>query len=107
MKPNNSLLLAGVALVLAGCSTSTPPPRIVIIHPLPPDVRDSPRRDDVIVGKLCQLGTSCLELDPRPFEMCLLATTQRCGDKITESLLVENPASAALRPLEERLRELF
>jgi hypothetical protein len=95
MKSKSSLLLAGVALVLSGCSTSTPAPRIVtIILPLPPDLRYSPRRDDVTVGKVCQLGTSCLELDPRPFEMCLLAITQRCGDKITESLLAENPRSA-------------
>jgi hypothetical protein len=96
MKSRNSLLLlAGVALVLSGCSTSTPPPRIVtIIHPLPPDFRHIPRPDDVTAGKVCQLGSSCLELDPRPFEMCLLASTQRCGDKITESLLAENPRSA-------------
>ena len=46
---------------------------------------------DVFKGKPCQLGKSCLAMDPRPFEICLLGTNKRCGDKAREPLLVGNP----------------
>ena len=37
----------------------------------------------------CQLGTSCLTLDQRPFEICLL-DTKHCRDKVVEPLLVDD-----------------
>ena len=38
------------------------------------------------VGQICQVGgPSCLEIDDRPFETCLLAS-QDCGEKLRESL---------------------
>ena len=61
--------------------------------PLPPPPEPgSPWRDPALAaGKVCRLGTSCLEMDSRPFELCLLGTNKHCGDKVRESLLVENP----------------
>jgi hypothetical protein len=41
----------------------------------------------LLPGRLCQLGTSCLAMDPRPFEPCLLST-KHCSDKAVEPLLV-------------------
>jgi hypothetical protein len=36
-------------------------------------------------GKVCQIGgPSCLEMDERPFETCLLSS-QHCGEKLRES----------------------
>ena len=38
------------------------------------------------LGQPCQVGgTSCLEMDDRPFEFCLLSS-QDCGEKLRESL---------------------
>jgi len=45
---------------------------------------------EVFKGKACQLGKSCLAMDPRPFEICLLSTNKRCGDKMAETMQVEN-----------------
>jgi hypothetical protein len=40
--------------------------------------------------KPCKLGESCMALDDRPFEPCLV-TTRRCADMIEEPLLVGEP----------------
>jgi|SRR5688572_12187350 len=97
-----SLLTSVAAVAVLSCSTPTPqliesvpPPEVDIPLPLEPDAYRMPNAppppDSNIVGKLCQLGTSCLALDPRPFEVCLLGgTKKRCTDKATEPLLVEN-----------------
>ena len=77
-------------LFLLGCSTPQPAPVAVPLpewFTVPPGLHDPNRA----FGRACQLGTSCLALDPRPFEVCLLGTTKRCGDKIQESLLVDKP----------------
>ncbi len=38
-----------------------------------------------LIGRICQVdGESCLEIDDRPFETCLLSS-QDCGEKIQES----------------------
>ena len=39
---------------------------------------------------MCSLGSSCLTMDPRPFEACLLGTN-RCSDKLGESMQVIGP----------------
>jgi hypothetical protein len=59
------------------------------LHPrlAPPSDEGLP---DEFEGKPCQLGTSCLAMDPRPFEICLLGANIRCGDKIAEAMRVEN-----------------
>jgi hypothetical protein len=87
------MLAAGVVYLL-GCSTPARPPTVRDAPPrvvMPLDVPPLDQPQDPVLGRICQLGTSCLELDPRPFEMCLLATNKHCGEKITESLLAVNP----------------
>jgi hypothetical protein len=54
-----------------------PPPEISIPLPLEPP--------DPAFAQLCQLGTSCLAMDPRPFEPCLLST-RHCSEKAAESM---------------------
>jgi hypothetical protein len=56
------------------------------------------RRKGDVNGHFCQLGKSCMALDPRPFEACLLSTTH-CKDKATEPLLVDSPQELALPPV--------
>jgi hypothetical protein len=48
--------------------------------------------------KACKLGQSCMAMDERPFELCLVGTT-RCTDKIKEPLLVDGP-NVIIRPQE-------
>ena len=61
---------------LGGCST--PPASSVagqVIKPAIPVHEPAPRQP--LSAEACLLGQSCLELDPRPFEPCLV-TTSRC-----------------------------
>jgi len=88
--------LAGPAALAAmlGCSTpqavspvpevvDVPPPEVSIDLPLePPDTDRAPQ--------FCKLGSSCLTMDPRPFEPCLLSTRE-CRDKVSEPLFVVEP----------------
>ena len=84
------------AIALAGCSTQPPPPAVSTVNvpnffelppqppsPLPP-------------ARICRLGTSCMALDSRPFETCLLGS-KSCGDKLGEYLQVERP-KVIMRP---------
>ncbi len=92
--------LAAGAAWLSGCSTSNLPPQVAApaeSFDIPLEVRPDHDSQKPFLGKVCQLGTSCLELDPRPFEMCLLAANKHCGEKITESLLAGNPEPAEPR----------
>lgn len=80
-------------LALAACTTSAPPAEPLITAVPPPDFqRDLPLEPPppMVNGRVCQLGTSCLELDPRPFEACLVSTPH-CADKAREPLLVTSP----------------
>jgi hypothetical protein len=98
-----ALLAAWATWLLPGCSTppaalieSVPPPDVSRVLPLEPYTHISPNEpappDPAMpVGKICQLGTTCLAMDPRPFEMCLLGARKRCSEKVREPLLVENP----------------
>jgi hypothetical protein len=98
-----SLLATLTTFLLAGCSTppvpvieSVPPPDVSRLLPLEPYAYHTPNEpappDPAMpIGKICQLGTSCLALDSRPFEVCLLGTQKRCSEKVREPLLVENP----------------
>jgi hypothetical protein len=92
--------LAASAVFLLGCSTSMRPPHVPapeVSFTIPPDTIPDGDSPIPFSGRICRLGTSCLELDPRPFEMCLLATNKRCGEKMTESLLAVNPEPAEPR----------
>jgi hypothetical protein len=95
------------SIYLLGCSGTAPRPSAIapVKYVLPPyvvphggpDGKFVPRPPEPLIGRVCQLGTSCLQLDPRPFEMCLLGTNKHCGEKITESLLAVNPETAEPR----------
>ncbi|HEY6124560.1 MAG TPA: hypothetical protein VIV63_07900 [Steroidobacteraceae bacterium] len=85
--------LAGLAVPAAmlGCSTSKPTPSVQTeaiewrsTQLIPPPPAMEPR------GQFCLLGTTCLAMDPRPFEPCLLST-KHCGDKAREPMEVAPP----------------
>ena len=72
---------------VADDSTPVPPPEISFSLPLEVPGPESP-------PTFCKLGTTCLAMDPRPFEPCLLST-KACRDKATEPLMVGEPQSIA------------
>ena len=94
---------AAALAALLGCSTpqpvepvaadptSVPPPEISFDLPLEEPVPESP-------PTFCKLGTTCLAMDPRPFEACLLSTKD-CRDKAAEPLLVGEPERIAPPPI--------
>ncbi|HET9862334.1 MAG TPA: hypothetical protein VFP37_02760 [Steroidobacteraceae bacterium] len=90
-----SILFAATSLLATACvapyevpaasaQVQVPPPGISIDLPLEARDADAPQ--------FCQLGATCLELDPRPFTACLLATG-RCPAE-GEPLLVTEIAPA-------------
>ena len=99
MKPNISTAVSGatllVLLVLLGCSTSPPPPVAATPPPPPEFSRELPLEPPApLLGRICKLGDSCMELDPRPFEACLVGT-RHCVDKAMESVEVQTPKAPA------------
>ena len=89
-----SIGAASLAAML-GCSTSQPvvSTAAVPLEPPPPEFSyELPLEPpDAELGfRSCKLGTSCMAMDPRPFEPCLLSTVE-CTDKATEPLLVGEP----------------
>jgi hypothetical protein len=98
-----SLTAASLAGLL-GCSTpqALAPPIVFELPPIPsPDyeIRDGQLvpKSQQLTGRICKLGTSCLAMDPRPFEPCLLST-KSCSDKAAEPMLVAPPKSIAPAP---------
>jgi hypothetical protein len=101
-KVSTTLILSAALLILLGCSTAQPtqvvevvPPPEITPMPLPPYGNRGPNdptrpESDLPAARVCQLGTSCLAMDSRPFEMCLLGTQKRCSDK-REVMQVEIP----------------
>jgi len=90
----NRLIVTLPLTALLGCSSppSAPPPVLVAQTIPPPEFqRDLPLEPPE--SHFCQLGKSCMTLDPRPFEACLVGT-KRCIDKAAEPLLVSEPSSA-------------
>ena len=98
MNTQASIALVGAAAmaVLLGCSNPKPMAPVAASPAAPaftdleifemPNMAPWPE----VSGRVCQLGTSCLSMDPRPFEFCLLSTKD-CRDKATEPLLVGQP----------------
>jgi hypothetical protein len=85
MNTKASFALAGaVALAaLLGCSTPKPvaPAQALpamTVYELPYGLPETPGSNRL--PGLCKLGSSCLAMDPRPFEACLLST-KSCRDK--------------------------
>ena len=89
MIAKNVVLIAWFAGVLIACTTrpdpelagptpdSIPPPEISIELPLE---QKMPRDPETAHACLLSSSKSCMELDPRPFEACLLGA-QNCKEK--------------------------
>jgi len=93
MNTRTSIAFIGAAAVatLLGCSTPQPTPPIFESYSVPIERPVPPLEPP---PAFCKLGTSCLAMDPRPFEACLLSTKD-CRDKAAEPLLVGQPELAA------------
>jgi hypothetical protein len=100
MSARISLMAAVWFAALLGCSTAiapvpkvaaAPAPRVIAgaltvsTQPAYPSVPPFDPKQGL--PKVCQLGTTCLTMDPRPFEVCFLSA-KSCGDKLAESMLV-------------------
>ena len=74
-------------ILLLGCST----PPIAELAPAPPPAYsiDLPLETDLPKGRVCQLGNSCMAMDSRPFEACLVGS-RHCIDKM-KPLVVQTP----------------
>ena len=98
---NTRVSLFLMAVCLMACSTQAPLPTAIAAAQRsttpgstpgevpPPDYSgplplEEPQSD---VPRLCQLGTTCLSMDPRPFELCLLSS-KTCAQKGVEALPV-------------------
>src|SRR5262245_41628356 len=94
-----------IAIAMLGCSSArVEPPAAVVRNDIQPigvagrvftpselqSLQVLPPAPPYPEFKACKLGQSCMALDERPFENCLVST-KRCADKIKEPLLVEGP----------------
>lgn len=105
---NTRILIASLTAAslagLLGCSTPKTVEPAMAIYSLPFPTTEYELRDGQVIpkslqpfGRVCRLGTSCLTMDPRPFEPCLLST-KSCSDKTAEPILVAPPKSIAPAP---------
>jgi hypothetical protein len=95
-----AVLIAASLMGVPGCGTphvvTEPAASITRLPPMTPWPRYELRDGrfvpvpETLKGQICQLGTSCLTMDPRPFEPCLLST-KRCNEKAAEPMLVGPP----------------
>ena len=94
-----ALFAASAVGMLLGCSTPqavTPVAAAAAELPAPPMIQfysvplERPVPPLEPPPAFCKLGTSCLALDARPFEACLLSTKE-CRDKAAEPLWVGEP----------------
>jgi hypothetical protein len=93
-----ALLSAAALAMVLGCSTpqTVAPVATVPDSPAPPMIQfysvpiERPVPPLEPPAAFCKLGSSCLAMDPRPFELCLLSTKD-CRDKAAEPLLVGEP----------------
>ena len=85
-----------LAIGLLACSTQAlpePPTIVRAIQSTPATKPDDPAPGDgkgLPPAKICQLGTDCLTMDSRPFELCQVSA-RSCGDKLAEVLQVDRP----------------
>jgi hypothetical protein len=84
-------MLACSSARVESTAPAAPPPMRSLQLPLEPP--PAPLQD----FKPCKLGESCMAMDDRPFEPCLV-TTRRCADMIEEPLLVGEPKDITQPP---------
>ena len=99
-------LASVAALVLGslGCSTQQPTVEPALEIPPPEFARDLPLDPpQKLAGGVCQLGASCLEMDERPFEPCLVGT-KHCVDKAVQPIPAQGPEAGDPGPVEPRGR---
>jgi len=97
MNTNLSAVFAMTVATLLGCSTAPPPAEVATPVALPPPEiqKDLPLEPRLAMGRICKLGTSCLELDSRPFEVCLVGGAKPCVDKGVEIIPAEGRQTPA------------
>jgi hypothetical protein len=93
MKTTISAVLVAVSVFLQGCSTHAPEQLTRIPRELPLGA-PTPGHPDMPLARVCKLGASCMELDPRPFEACLVGT-KHCVDKAAELMEVTAPEAGS------------
>ena len=98
MNATISAVLIAASVFLQGCSTPAPeqlaripPPEVSRELPLE---APTPGHPDMPLARVCKLGASCMELDPRPFEACLVGT-KHCVDKAAELMEVTAPEAGS------------
>ena len=102
---NITLSTALIAALFCLQACSTPAPDQLTAIPLtqipPPEVSralplevPTPGHPDMPLARVCKLGASCMELDPRPFEACLVGT-KHCVDKAAELMEVTVPEAGS------------
>ena len=93
-------LATAVISSLLGCTTpQTTEVASAAAPPLPKYLEPLPR---LAMPGFCQLGSSCMTMDERPFEPCLLST-KHCSDKAAEPMLVAPPPRIFAAPRVESL----
>lgn len=91
MNTRISTALFATCFVLLGCSTPQPPMEQALTPPPPEIQRDLPlEQPPALAGRVCKLGDSCMELDPRPFEACLVGA-RHCADKAMAPIPANTP----------------
>ena len=105
MKPITRIAVSTALFVVLGCSIASEPVEVKTgHHRLGLENKDRARAyvlygvferqpefpHDASAFSACQLGTSCLALDPRPFELCLVGGN-KCADKLEPPIQVKKP----------------
>lgn len=102
---SRSIAIFSASLGLLGCSTPQSPREAALVVPPPEIQRDLPlEQPDPGMGRVCKLGDSCLAMDSRPFEACLV-DTKHCVDKAVETVPATAPKASDELPSNIRVRE--
>ncbi len=78
-----------VSILLAGLLACSMQAQAVPPAPAPPPLIAKESKG-LPPPRICQLGSDCLTMDSRPFEMCQVSG-KSCGDKLAEVLQVQRP----------------
>ena len=96
MNQSRTVAALVVSLGMLGCSTPQPPVGAALVAAPPPEIqRDLPLEQPAAgMPRTCKLGESCLTMDERPFEACLV-DTKHCVDKAVETMPARGPRDEA------------